>query len=328
MALAADTLAADTFALVADTGGTNTRVALARGAQLMPETVRRFANADHGSLAEVLEKFVAEAGQVKCSAAAVAVAGPVRDGKGTLTNLAWEIDEPTVARATGAERASVLNDLQAQGHALGHLPAEALSPVLPGLPTAKGATRLVIGVGTGFNIAPVYDGPTGRLVAPAEAGHVTFPVQTDADLRLSAHLAREHGFADVEEVLSGRGLGHLYTWLGHEAGDPRPATAADVMAALKAGSDPRAEAAARLFVRFLGTVAGDLALTFLPFGGIHLIGGVSRALAPCLIPFGFAEAFRDKGRFGPFLENFSVSVIEDDYAALIGLAHHLGRLGT
>jgi len=258
----------------------------------------------------------------------VAVAGPVRDGKGTLTNLAWEIDEPTVARATGAARAAVLNDLQAQGHALGHLSAGALTTVLPGRAAPQAATRLVIGVGTGFNIAPVHDVPGGRLVAPAEAGHVTLPVRSEADLRLSAHLAREHGFADVEEVLSGRGLGHLYAWLGQQAGDPRPATAADVMAALKAGTDPRAEAAARLFVRFLGTVAGDLALTFLPFGGIYLIGGVSRALAPWMAPFGFAEAFRDKGRFGPLIEDFSVSVIEDDYAALIGLAHHLGRLGA
>jgi glucokinase len=311
------------FALVADTGGTNTRVALAEGARLLPKTVRRFPNAEFQSLAAVLETFLAGEGGVDCGAAAVAVAGPVRDGVGKLTNLDWEIDEATLAKAAKAERAAVLNDLQAQGHALGRLAPSALRPILPGKPAPEGATRLVIGVGTGFNAAPVHESAGGRLVVPAEAGHATLPVRSEADLRLARHLEKAHGFAAVEEVLSGRGLSHLYAWLGAEAGEPREADAARIMAELKAGGDPRAEETARLFVRFLGTVAGDLALLALPFGGIFFAGGVARAFAPYLGPYGFAEAFRDKGRFGPFLQDFAVTVVEDDFAALHGLAHYL-----
>jgi glucokinase len=320
--------AADRYALVADTGGTNTRVALAEGARLLPETMKRYANAEHAGLADVLATFLADQGGVDCAAAAVAVAGPVRDGRGSLTNLDWEFDEETVARATRAERVAVLNDLQAQGHALGHLAPGMLAPVITGPPARPGAARLVIGVGTGFNVAPVQEGAFGRLVAAAEAGHVSLPVQDEADLRLARFLAREHGFASVEDALSGRGLAHLYAWLGEEAGDPRAADAAAIMAALAAGDDPRAEAAARTFVRLLGTVAGDLALAMLPFGGIFLSGGVSRAFRPWFGRFGFAEAFRAKGRFSDFMADFSVSVIEDDFAALHGLAHHLERLAA
>lgn len=316
----------DRYALVADTGGTNTRVALAEGSRLLPESVRRYANAAHGSLAEVLEAFLADQGGVDCSAAAVAVAGPVRDGRGTLTNLDWTIDGATVARATRAERVAVLNDLQAQGHALGHLGEGALVEIVPGAETAPGQTRLVIGIGTGFNVAPVHEGAFGRLVAPAEAGHVTLPVRDEAGLRLARFLAREHGFASVEDALSGRGLAHLYAWLGDEAGDVREADSGAILAALGTGADPRAEQAVRLFVQLLGAVAGDLALTMLPFGGIYLAGGMARAMAPHLARFGFAVAFRDKGRFSRFMEDFGVWVIEDDYAALHGLAHHLARL--
>ncbi|MCX7644975.1 MAG: glucokinase [Rhodobacteraceae bacterium] len=316
----------DRYALVADTGGTNTRVALAEGSRLLPQTVRRYANAAHGSLAEVLETFLADQGGVDCAAAAVAVAGPVRDGRGTLTNLDWAIDEATVARAAKAERVAVLNDLQAQGHALGHLGAGALAQIVPGAGTAPGQTRLVIGIGTGFNVAPVHEGAFGRLVAPAEAGHVTLPVRDEAGLSLARFLAREHGFASVEDALSGRGLAHLYAWLGAEAGDPREADSGAILAALGTGSDPRAEQAVRLFVQLLGAVAGDLALTMLPFGGIFLAGGMARAMAPHLARFGFAAAFRDKGRFSRFMEDFGVWVIEDDFAALHGLAHHLARL--
>ena len=64
----------------------------------------------------------------------------------------------------------------------------------------------------------------------------------------------------------------------------------------------------------------------LPFGGVYLVGGVARAFAPYLAQFGFAEAFRDKGRFAGFMGNFTVSVIEDDYAALTGSAAHLKSL--
>jgi glucokinase len=70
-------------------------------------------------------------------------------------------------------------------------------------------------------------------------------------------------------------------------------------------------------------VSGDLALQNLPFGGLYLVGGVARAIAPYLDQFGFAEAFFAKGRFADFMRNFPVSVIEDDYAALIGSAQFL-----
>jgi glucokinase len=79
-------------------------------------------------------------------------------------------------------------------------------------------------------------------------------------------------------------------------------------------------------VRLLGTVVGNLSLIHLPFGGVWLIGGVARAFTPYMERFGFAEAFRDKGRFEAFMRDFSVSVIEDDYAALTGCAHHLQGL--
>ena len=46
--------------LVADIGGTNTRVALARGAEVDPGSVARFRNADHSGLTEVLRHYLAD----------------------------------------------------------------------------------------------------------------------------------------------------------------------------------------------------------------------------------------------------------------------------
>ncbi|MCR8723946.1 glucokinase [Frigidibacter sp. ROC022] len=324
-------LAADRYSLVADVGGTNTRVALAEGRTVLPATIRRYPNqpfVDRGEgLEAVLAAYVDELDGVDCEGAAVAIAGPVRDGAGELTNLSWRMDRETLARVTRAERAVVLNDLQAQGHALDDLAPGSVKAVQSGRASAPGAARLVIGAGTGFNAAPVFDTAGGRIVPPSEAGHVSLPLRGEEDFRLARYLESEvpiaDGFASVEEVLSGRGLEHVYLWLGTEAGDPVPRSAKAIMACLADGSDPRAEATARVYVRMLGNVAGNLALTLLPYGGIYFIGGVVRAMRPWLEPFGFAAAFADKGRFGEFLTQFPVSVIEDDYAALTGCASFL-----
>ncbi len=317
---------ADTYSLVADIGGTNTRVALAEGIRLLPETVRKYPNREYPGLETVLRKFLDDEGSVDCRGACVAVAGPVRDGRGTMTNLDWTIDRETLARAARADTVSILNDLQAQGHALEHLSDDNLRVVIEPPEHSPLAARLVIGVGTGFNAAPVYSTAAGKLVTPSEAGHANMPIRTEAELRLCHFVETAHGFPAIEDVLSGRGLERIYAWLGHEAGEPSEASAADIMGRLEDGSDARAEEAARLFVRILGAVAGNLSLIHLPFGGVYFSGGVARAFAPHLDRFGFPEAFRDKGRFAGFMKNFGVSVIEDDFAALTGCASHLAAL--
>lgn len=318
--------APDTFSVVADIGGTNTRVALAEGLNLKQDTIRRYSNSDFGSLEQVLRQYVSDEDGVDAKAACVAVAGPVRDGKASMTNLDWTIDKETLSRATQSDTVAILNDLQAQGHALGHITPENLRGILEGKPAPDHAARLVVGVGTGFNAAPVFNAASGRVVPPSESGHANLPIRTEQELRLCQYVSNAHGFPAVEDVLSGRGLERVYAFLGEEAGDHRDARAADIVAACEAGDDPRATEAARIFVRILGTVCGNLSLIQLPFGGVYLVGGVARAMAPYLHQFGFGEAFRDKGRFAGFMGNFSVQIVEDDYAALTGCAAHLEDL--
>ena len=317
----------NTYALLADIGGTNTRVALADGTTILSNTEKKFRNADYPGLETVLSEFLAGAGNPDCSGACVAAAGPVRDGVGQMTNLDWTIDGETIARAARAEKVAVLNDLQAQGYALGHLPDSSLTRVVDGAAAPAGATMLVIGIGTGFNCAPVYATPGGRFVPPAEAGHVNLPIRTELEFELGHALQDVHGFPSVEEVLSGRGLKHLDSFFARRAGQPRELTTEAILAAAEAGDDPVAEDTLRAFVRLFGTVTGNLALIHLPFGGIFLIGGMARAVSPWFDRLGYGEAIRDKGRFAGFMRNFPVTVIDDDYAALTGCAHYLADLG-
>ena len=312
-------------ALVADLGGTNTRVALTDGAKVRTDTIKRFRNAEHLDLLSVLRAYMAEQTVVP-DAACVAMAGPVRDGVGELTNLSWTVDRASVAEATGAGTVAVLNDLQAQGHALDLLTSDVLQTILPGQAAGDHAARLVIGVGTGMNAAAVYRLGDRTLVPPSEAGHVSLPAQNADELRLLDWIARKHGTPGFEDVLSGRGFERVYEWLCDEAGVDAPLDAGGIMQAVNEGSNQIAEDAARVFIRMMGRAAGNLALVHLPFGGIYLIGGVARHFAPHLLRLGFQDAFYDKGRFSDFMEQFPVHLVDDDYAALTGSAAHLSEL--
>lgn len=317
------------LALVADIGGTNTRVALADGKVVRPASIRRYANAEFASLEPVLERYMAEEGIAAVDGVCVAAAGPVRDGIATMTNLSWVIDAALLTRATKAAQTAILNDLQAQGHALGHIAPEFLRPLIPG-PQVPGGAMLVVGVGTGMNAAPVHDTPWSRVVAASECGHIAMPVQTEQDFRLSRYLAHHsthaHGYAGVEDVLAGRGLEQVHAFVSTEAGTPQDLKAADIMAALAAG-DSVARETARLYMHLLGQELGNLALIHLPFGGLYLIGGVARAMVPYMAEMQLAEAFYDKGRFSDFMRSFAVFAVEDDYAALTGCAAYLANGG-
>jgi glucokinase len=313
--------------IVADIGGTNTRVALADGRAVRPESVRKYRNAEAKGIGEVLGRFMAEVGVADVDGCCVAAAGPVQNGVATMTNLDWVIDGAELARATKAEKVAILNDLQAQGHALGHIAPNHLRNLVQG-PVVDGAAMLVVGLGTGINAAPVHFLPHGRLVAPSECGHIGMPVTCEEDLALAKFVAgygpHAHGFTGAEDVLAGRGIEHIYAFVAHQAGQELSRTSAEVMAEITAGT-ALGQGTARIYTRVLASYLGDLALIHLPFGGIFLIGGMARAMTPFFADCGLEKAFRAKGRFSEFLGNFGISVVEDDFAALTGCAAHLAE---
>lgn len=313
------------LSILADLGGTNTRVALADGKVVRPDSIARFSNAEYAARGQdvtaILRDYLAQTG-AQVEGVCVAAAGPVQDGVARMTNLDWVIDDDGLRAATGARQVAILNDLQAQGHALGHIADANLRVVVDGS-TLPGGRMLVMGLGTGVNAAVVHDTPMGRIVPPSECGHITMPVRGDEDLALAQFVAaRSHGFAGVEDVLAGRGLEHIDAFVGHQAGTPTSRTSAEVMAALTAG-EAQAEKTAAIYIRLLGQELGNLGLIHMPFGGLFLIGGMARALTPWFGRMGLTAHFRDKGRFAGFMEQVRVSVVEDDFAALTGCAAYL-----
>ena len=308
--------------LVADVGGTNTRIALTTGLKIHQDSIRRYSNAEHSDLAQILRLYMDTVNQPELFAATVAMAGAIENGAGYLTNRDWHFDIEILSDSTNTKNAFLINDLSAQGYALPLLPKNMFEAILDGPEAPADALRLAVGMGTGFNSAPIHTTPDGYFIAPAECGHAAFSGQSEDHASLIAWLkSRTDGFVSVEDVLSGRGLQNCYAFMIRNS-DHEPLSAAQIVGAARE-NDPIATATLNLFASACGATLGDLALNFLPFGGMTLVGGVARSTLPFLQSKAFATAFKSKGRLSSFMDRFSVDIVTDDHTALIGCAAHI-----
>ena len=307
--------------LVADIGGTNTRLALASDGGLEINSIQKYRNQEFSSFNDALERYLDSAPFAEVTAICIAVAGPVRDGFASLTNCDWHISANAISEFTSVSSVFVINDMQALGHSLERICSSKTYDVISKKSESVSTTKLVVNIGTGFNSAMVLNTANGPLVAPSESGHSSLPVATERQFELLKALRQDSGFTSVECVLSGRGIEALHSWLNAQrAGDFKVASNDAITANF--GRDAAFDDTGRLFAEILGSVAGNLALVHLPFGGIYLAGSVAKATARVLNAFGFREAFLNKGRFSKFMEEFSVSVIMDDDAPLRGCADY------
>ncbi len=297
--------------LVADVGGTNTRIAMAQGASVDESSIQSFRNKDFDSLYDVLAAF----GPSTANAVCVDLAGPVGGGVGKLTNLSWVVSEDDLRAKLNVEKALLINDMQAQGYALDQLQPNEVRTVLPG-PGATDSTRLVVNVGTGFNSSPVFHINGRPFVPENEAGHIALATPHGISPAVLNSFAAEDDFLSVEDILSGRGLARVVAKLAPSyTGEP-----VDIFPTFQTNPTPELESALRVFATVMGSVTGDLALAHLPRGGIYLVGGVAVGASPFLRDLGFSEAFHAKGRFRDFMYEFSVHANLDPMAALTGCA--------
>ena len=307
--------------VLADVGGTHVRIGLTNAQGLLRlDSTRRYRTADFSGLAAVLTCYLEDLGHPAVDGLCAGVAGPVAADGAQLTNLDWFIAPDDLHQSSGAAQVHLLNDLQAQAYALGDLDDAALAPVLPGRAQPDGA-RLVLGLGTGCNVAVAHRIGGDFFVPPAESGHTGLP-HGDAQINaLIDHLSQTHPHTPIEAALSGPGLLRVHHWLG--------GTAADITAIIarhRTGQDLTAAETLCLFTRLLGRVAGDMCLHHMATGGLYLIGGAARAVAPHLAASGLQASFVAKGPYRDIVQDIPITLITDDTAALKGCARYLRQI--
>jgi len=300
--------------LAGDIGGTNTRLALVDGDPREPVALEIYPSKQHASLEEMARAFLT-AHPAELEAACFGVAGPVRDGRVRVTNLAWPVDGASLAAVLSLDHVLLLNDLEANAWGIAALGPEDFHVLNEGRPDARG-NAAVCSAGTGLGEAGLYwDGKRHHVFA-CEGGHTDFAPLTDLQEGLREFVAAEHGHASYERVCSGIGLVNIYRFL--TGGSELSAT--EISQAAMAGTDDHAVAALDLMIEIYGAEAGNLALKLMATGGVYLGGGIPPRILPKLEAQSFMRAFTDKGRFVDLLAGIPVRVILNDRTALMGAA--------
>src|SRR5262245_3193931 len=303
--------------MLVDAGGTNVRFALTDEAG-KPNQVRVLPTRSYPRFEDAASAYGEQVGVSKLGGAVIAMAGLIDGDRVSMTNGSWTFSRAALARNLGVDTLIILNDVEAHALALPLLGPDDLVTIHPGAARPDG-TRLVIALGTGLGAAGLVRAADGWRSLPTEAGHVTFAFQGAEEFALAEWLETSDGRVSNEDVLSGRGLVAVYSALSRSRGSaPEQDTAEAITTAALAGSDSLAIEAIGLHAKWLGRVAGDLALVLNAHGGIYLAGGVTRHLLPLLISGQFAASFEAKGRVSGMVKDIPVRAVSRGEPALIG----------
>ncbi len=307
-------------ALIADIGGTNVRFAM-----LTPdgriEAVEAWLTALYPNIGAAVAAYAQMTGlSLPVDVAAVCAAGPLDGDRIELTNCPWTISRGEMA--SFAKRTVLVNDFAAVAQAVPSLGVGDLRQIGGGAPV-DGAAKLALGPGTGLGVASVVpDGRGGWIVLPGEGGHTDLAPTNEREIAVVYQLMREHGHVSVERVVSGPGLEALYLALAALDGvgrNTKPA-AQEIAQAARAKHDPLAVEAVALFTGWLGSVAGNFALTVGARGGVYIAGGIVGAWGDLFDEALFRRRFEAKGRMKSFLAPIPCYVVTAKDLAFRGLA--------
>ncbi len=320
------------YVLAGDIGGTSTRLGIFRPGEKKPEVVASAVFESGKSKLERIIEQMLDGRPEKIEVACFGIAGPVTDGVVRTTNLPWEVSEENLRRHFGWNHVRLLNDLLVTALAVPLLENDEFFS-FNGLKIKPERPIGLVAPGTGLGQALLVYADGRHIPVASEGGHVDFAPADPDEYDLREYLRDLYGHVSVERVASGMGLTDIYRWLlsrgkGRESDevrealsrkdqDPTPIIAEHGMK----GDDPLCREALERFCRVLGSVAGNVALTYMSTGGLLLGGGIPPKILPFLRASQFMRAFTDKGRFEEFLTGIPVLVILNEKAALLGAAH-------
>ncbi|MDG1676380.1 MAG: ROK family protein [Paracoccaceae bacterium] len=308
--------------LVADIGGTNSRLAIAitsrQDKEITLKNIHKFRNSDFNNFDEVIKRYLSISDERSISRMCIAAAGIISDTTVEMSNLNWKITVPSLQKTAKIDEVFIINDLQAQGYALDFIEPNDLEELIEGS-YSKGPndTKLVCGMGTGFNVAIAYQTAFGTFVPASEYGHARTTTANEKQKMILKKLEENSSFVSYENILAGPGLNRLDQVLNQR----KDRTPSDILSAAQEG-DLKAKEVGSELAGFAGQAFGDFALMNMALGGVYLIGGVARAIMPYLKEENFKQNFYDRGNFSEIMKKISVYLILDDYAALKGCANY------
>ena len=310
-----------------------------------------YKNNDFHSFTEILCEFLALPSNDNCKihSCCLAVAGPVANNQINFTNReGWILDGNSMQEQFNIDSVVLINDFVANGYGLLSLSKQELLTLQEGkndTADADTAPIALIGAGTGLGECFLTRSSDGDIkVYPTEGGHVEFAPRTNLESGLLSFMHSRQNIhygaiksnetdllprVSVERVVSGKGLENIYEFLRERYPD-------EVNQTLDAAYDESNERgrligaekynyklfkqAFEIMFAIYGGEAGNVALKYLPYGGVYIAGGI----APKNIEFitnqesEFLPRFLGKGRMSSIMSDFPVHVVMKEDLGLRG----------
>ncbi|MDJ0687002.1 MAG: glucokinase [Xenococcaceae cyanobacterium MO_188.B32] len=335
--------------LVGDIGGTKTILRLVsvekNNKSFDTITESTYVSNHFPDLVPMVQKFLATANNKKPTIACFAIAGPVVNNSSNLTNLNWTLNSEGLERELEIEKVSLINDFAANSYGVLGLQKKDLYTLQIGEFNSNSPIA-IIGAGTGLGEGFLIPRKEDYQPFPSEGGHTDFAPRNQIEIDLLQYLQtklnQEH--ISVERVVSGQGIVNIYQYLrdsnfereSSAIGDKIRSweqqqnktidAAAIISQAALNRSDPLCIKTMEIFVEAYGAETGNLALNFLPYGGIYIAGGIAAKILPLMKEERFLLAFKEKGRMSPLLDKIPLHIILNPQVGLIGSILHALQL--
>ncbi len=307
--------------LVADIGGTNTRIALFDSHLAEFRHLVTYTNRDYPHFEDVIATWLASLPETAPDRACVAIAALLARDQVVMTNMEWSFSRSAIARRFGFKRIRWINDFEANAIALPHLTGNDSELLYRGNSPEK-SKLAVIGPGTGLGGATLE--PFNHLwhACACEPGHMSISPANDLEIELFRELLRRRSHIYAELLVSGPGLLLLYKTLGDITDTTADASsAAEVSRRALGREDETGVLALSTFSALLGSVSGDFALANGAYGGLYLAGGIVPTMIPFLRASDFHSRFCAKGAMRERMNEIPVYAITTIQPGLIGAAH-------
>ncbi len=305
---------------VADVGGTNIRVATVTADGIA--NIRKYLCNDFATIDLALKQYFSDV-ETTFTAGCIAIACPVTGDEVAMTNHSWVFSQRALTQQLNLDALFVINDFTAVAHSLPVLSGEQLVQIGSGTANPQGNV-VVFGPGTGLGVEHMQLSEQGWTTLDGEGGHVDFAPVDETDLVVWRYLHGKLDRVSAEDVLSGRGLLHIYQALALDAGKPLIVTEpAQVTEKALSGECDTCLAALQQFCRIMGSFAGNLALNLATTGGVFIGGGIATRFTDLLMNSDFRARFEAKGRMKHYVQPIPTYLINEPDHGLLGASAYL-----
>lgn len=333
-----------TYYLVADVGGTNTRIAIAEVFVNQDRTkdkirlinIKQYNTRNISDFGDTLVNYLDKLdSNFSIQSISIGAAGVLQVDTIALANNKLVINKKSIEKKMKIQNVTLMNDFEALALGVQYLSSKDIFVLFKGQAVEQGV-KGVIGAGTGLGKAMlIYNKSTKNYeVLPSEGGHADLPMQTEEDQRILDFLKANINNDGIdytisyEEILSGRGLERLYQYVcQHNFSDekdrkkqpkiPLKLTTEEIMKTK--ARNHCSEKTVELFVHYYAVCCRNFALEVMPRGGLYIAGGIAMN-NPMIFGNTFINEFQrhNHPHYAALLKQIPIYIIINQKVSLLG----------